>query len=96
MLWTRTTHDESHGAKAKLESAYLSNAGSLLVTVELFSSRSVGFGEAVCAAKDGYRQAATNQTAGDLSKGEKTLAGFTFEDSKFGQAPPPVLRRRRL
>jgi hypothetical protein len=52
--------------------------------VELSSSRSVGFGEAEYAAKDGYRQAATNQTAGDLSKGEKTLAGFTFEDSKFG------------
>jgi hypothetical protein len=43
VLWTRATSDESHGVKAKLESAYLSNAGNLLVTVELSSSRSVGF-----------------------------------------------------
>jgi hypothetical protein len=38
----------------------------------------------VYAAKDGYRQTSSEGGAGDLSAGEKTLAYFSFEDSKFG------------
>jgi hypothetical protein len=70
--------------KAKLASAYLSSSGNLWVTVELSANRARGFGDAEYAGKGGYRQTASEQNASDLSKGEKTLAYFIFEDAKFG------------
>jgi hypothetical protein len=84
VLWTRTTSDKSRGRKAVLKSAYLANSGFLNVVVELSSSRGTGWGDAEYAAKDGYRQTSSEGGAGDLSAGEKTLAYFSFEDSKFG------------
>jgi hypothetical protein len=83
-LWTRTSNDSSRGVKAKLASAYLSSSGNLWVTVELSANRARGFGDAEYAAKGGYRQTASEQYASDLAAGEKTLAYFIFDDSKFG------------
>jgi hypothetical protein len=84
VLWTRTTTDSKLSARAKLESAYRSNNGNLFVVVELSASKARGFGDAEYSARGGYRQAVLEQNASDLSKGEKTLAYFTFKNAKFG------------
>ena len=84
VLWTRTTTDSKLSTKAKLESAYRSNSGNLYIVVELSAGKSRGFGEAEYAAHGGYRQTVMEQNASDLSKGEKTLAYFTFKNAKFG------------
>lgn len=84
VLWTRQTSDTSRGRKAVLKSAYLTNAGYINVTVKLSSSVGTGWGDATYTAKGGYRQTASEQGAQDISKGEKTLAYFSFEDAKFG------------
>jgi hypothetical protein len=56
----------------------------MITVVELSVSKPRGPGNAEYAAKDGYRQAATEQIANDQSEGEKTLGYFRFEDAKFG------------
>jgi hypothetical protein len=84
VLWTRQTFGESRGRKAVLKSAYLSNDKAMNIVVELSSSRGTTWGNAEYTAKGGYRQTATDQGAGNLSKGEKTLGYFSFEDAKFG------------
>jgi hypothetical protein len=84
VLWTRTTRDESRGRRAELKSAYLSNIGTLIAGVELASSEASQFWEAEYTARGGYRQAASEYGARDLSEGEKTLGYYIFEDAKFG------------
>jgi hypothetical protein len=84
LLWTRTTHAESRGRRAELKSAYLSNIGSLIAVVELWSSQPSQFWEGEYTARGGYRQAASEYGARDLSEGEKTLGYYVFEDAKFG------------
>lgn len=84
VLWTRQTTDESRGRKAVLKSAYRTNTKSMNIVVELSSTKGTSFSDAEYAAKDGYRQALTEQNASDLSSGEKTLAYFVFDDAQFG------------
>jgi hypothetical protein len=85
VLWSRTTSDESRGTKAELKSAYRANSGNLYVVAELSTtSKGRSFGDATYTAKGGYRQVALEQGAMDVSRGEKTLAYFAFEDAKFG------------
>lgn len=84
VLWTRTTSDSKLSTKAKLESAYRANNGNLFIVVALASSKGRGFGDAEYSARGGYRQAVLEQNASDLTKGEKTLAYFTFKGAKFG------------
>jgi hypothetical protein len=84
VLWSRTTSDQSRGRKAELKSAYLSNSKALYAVVELSSSKATSWGNAEYTAKGDYRQAAFDESAGDLAAGEKTLAYFAFEDAKFG------------
>ena len=50
----------------------------MITVVELSVSKPRGPGNAEYAAKDGYRQAATEQIANDQSEGEKTLGYFRF------------------
>jgi hypothetical protein len=47
-------------------------------------SKGTGWGDAEYAAKDGYRQGASDKSTRDLTGGEKTLALFAFTDAKFG------------
>jgi hypothetical protein len=84
VLWSRTTTDSSRGTRAELKSAYRANGGNLFVVVELSASKGRGFGDATYTARGGYRQTVLEQGAMDVSKGEKTLAYFVFEDAKFG------------
>jgi hypothetical protein len=84
VLWTRETSGKSRGRKAVLKSAYLANSGALWVTAELSSSVGTGWGDPTYSARGGYRQTASGQGAQDISRGEKTLAYFMFEDAKFG------------
>jgi hypothetical protein len=84
VLWSRTTTDSKLSTRAKLESAYRGNNGNLYVVVELSASKGRGFGDAEYSARGGYRQAVLEQSASDLSKGEKTLAYFVFKNAKFG------------
>jgi hypothetical protein len=84
VLWTRTTTDSKLSTKAVLKSAYRANSGNLFVVVELSANKARGFGDAEYSARGGYRQTVTEQNASDLSKGEKTLAYFTFKNAKFG------------
>jgi hypothetical protein len=84
VLWTRTTSGEDRGRRAELKSAYLSSSGSLVVVVELSSSEGTAFWEGEYTAQGGYRQAASEYGARDISAGEKTLGYFIFEDAKFG------------
>jgi hypothetical protein len=84
VLWSRTTSDQSRGRKAELKSAYLSNSKALYAIVELSSSKATSWGNAEYIAKGDYRQAAFDESAGDLAAGKKTLAYFAFEDAKFG------------
>jgi hypothetical protein len=84
-LWTRTTTDSKLDARAKLESAYLSNSGTLFIVVELSAKRDVDLGYMPSyAAKSGYRQNASDSSGDELAKGEKTLVYCTFDDAKFG------------
>lgn len=84
VLWSRTTSDQSRGRKAELKSAYLSNSKAVYAVVELSSSKATSWGNAEYTANGDYRQAALDESAGDLAAGEKTLAYFAFEDAKFG------------
>jgi hypothetical protein len=84
-LWTRTTTDSKLGARAKLESAYLSSSGTLFIVVEVSAKRDVDLGYMPSyAAKSGYRQSASDSSGDELAKGEKTLVYCTFDDAKFG------------
>jgi hypothetical protein len=84
-LWTRTTTDSKLGARAKLESAYLSSSGTLFIVVEVSAKRDVDLGYMPSyAAKSGYRQNASDSSGDELAKGEKTLVYCTFDDAKFG------------
>ena len=84
VLWTRTTHAASRGRRAELKSAYLSDIGSLIAVVELWTSQPSKFLEGEYTARGGDRQAASEYGARDLSEGEKTLGYYVFEDAKFG------------
>lgn len=84
VLWTRETTAESEGRKAVLKSAYKANSGNVFITAELFSKVATSFNYSEYAAKDGYRQGATDEHTSELSKGEKTLAYFVIEKAEFG------------
>jgi hypothetical protein len=84
VLWSRQSSDSSRGRQAELKSAHLANSGSIFVVVELSSSKGTGWGDAEYAAKDGYRQSASDQSTRNLSRGEKTLALFAFADAELG------------
>jgi hypothetical protein len=65
------------------------------VVVELSSSEASQFWEAGYTARGGYRQAASEYEARDLSEGEKTLGYDIFEDARFGGTLHIPLHRRR-
>jgi hypothetical protein len=84
-LWTRTTTDSKLGARAKLESAYLTSSGSLYVVVEFSAKRNVDLSYMPSySAKGGYRQNASDFSGDELAKGEKTLVYYVFDNAKFG------------
>jgi hypothetical protein len=86
VLWTHTTSDSKLGVKAKLESAYRSNDGSVIAVVEFSAhDRDVDLSYMPSyAAKGGYRQQASDFSGDELAKGEKTLTYYMFDDAEFG------------
>jgi hypothetical protein len=85
VLWSRESKDSALGTTARLASAYRGNGGSMYMVVEFSAKRDVDLSYMPSyAAKDGYRQNASDFSGDELAKGEKTLVYYTFDDAKFG------------
>ncbi len=85
VLWSRESKDSALGATARLASAYRGSSGSMYMVVEFSAKRDVDLSYMPSyAAKDGYRQNASDFSGDELAKGEKTLVHYTFDDAKFG------------
>lgn len=84
-LWRKSDSKTTHGVVVKLVSAYVSNAGSLFVVVEVESAkRGIRVMEASYTPTDGYRQKDVAGYYTDLDEQEKALTLFQFDNTKLG------------
>lgn len=86
VLWTKEDSSEALGVQVRLISAYLANSKTLAVIVEFKAHKTATLNyDVTYAASGGYKKKAYAQSNLDgISKGEKTLAYYTFKNAKFG------------
>ena len=84
-LWRKSDSASAHGVTARLISAYVTNAGTLVVVVELASpKRAIRVDDAAYTTPDGYRQEDNAGLYTDVGKGEKAMTSFSFPKAKLG------------